>query len=312
LLDKISNLTLEKYNRNVNTASELLITSGATQAVFATINALVNHGEEVIILDPSYDSYEPSVLVAGGKSVRVNLNDDFTPNFNAIEDAISVKTKLIVINNPHNPTGKIWSETEFVQFESLLEKYPHVLVLADEVYEYISFLHPHISFNTRTKLIDRTIVISSFGKSLHVTGWKVGYLIAPEYLMTEIKKVHQFVVFSVSSIAQHSIAEYLNFVDFNEIATMYKRKKEFFQNLLLGSKFELLPCEGTYFQLVKYSHISTENDFDFAKKLTQKHGVAAIPISVFNHDKNDKHLLRFCFAKDDDTLIRAAERLHKL
>ncbi|WP_431165167.1 methionine aminotransferase [Tenacibaculum halocynthiae] len=312
LLENIASLTFKNYKRKVNIASEMLITAGATQGIYTVINSFVKNNDEVIILDPSYDSYEPSVLVAGGKPVRISLNDDYSPNFNRIEDAITKNTKLIIINNPHNPTGKIWKESEFQALESLLEKHDHVLLLSDEVYEYISFSHPHISINTRPKLRDKAIVASSFGKSLHVTGWKVGYLIAPEKLMLEIKKIHQFLVFSISSLSQHAISEYLDIVDFNEIEKMYVSKRTLFQNLLKNSKFELLPCEGTYFQVVNYKQISTKGDMDFAKELIVKHGVAAIPISVFYKDSTDKQMLRFCFAKTDETLIAAAEKLVKI
>ncbi|UOX32284.1 methionine aminotransferase [Flavobacterium sediminilitoris] len=312
LMERIAALTAKNYQRNVNIATEMLITAGATQGVFTALNTFINQGDEVLILDPSYDSYEPSVLVAGGKPVRISLNEDYAPNFNKIEDAISAKTKMIVINNPHNPTGRIWTEEEFQTLEQILEKHPQVLILGDEVYEYISFSHPHISFNSRPKLIERTIVASSFGKSLHVTGWKVGYLIAPEKLMYEMKKVHQFLVFSVNSFSQHAIAEYLNVVDFSEVAKMYKRKRDLFQNLLKDSRFELMPCDGTYFQVVNYNQISTKNDVDFAKELITNHSVAAIPISVFYNDATDRNMLRFCFAKTDETLIAAAEKLKEV
>ncbi|MEQ3661282.1 MAG: methionine aminotransferase [Flavobacterium sp.] len=312
LMEKIALLTEKNYQRKVNIGTEMLITAGATQGVFTTINTFVNNGDEVLILDPSYDSYEPSVLVAGGKPVRVSLNPDYSPNFNTIEDAITSKTKMIVINNPHNPTGRIWTENEIETLEAILEKHPNILILSDEVYEYISFSHPHISFNTRPKLIERTIVASSFGKSLHVTGWKVGYLIAPEKLMQEMKKVHQFLVFSVNSFSQNAIAEYLNVVDFNEVAKMYKAKRDLFQNLLKNSRFELMPCDGTYFQVVNYNQISAANDVDFAKEMITKHGVASIPISVFYNDATDRHMLRFCFAKTDETLIAAAKKLNQI
>ncbi len=312
LMEKIALLTEKNYQRKVNIGTEMLITAGATQGVFTTINTFVNAGDEVLILDPSYDSYEPSVLVAGGRPIRVSLNHDYSPNFNTIEDAITSKTKMIVINNPHNPTGRIWTESEIETLESILEKHPNILILSDEVYEYISFTHPHISFNTRAKLINRTIVVSSFGKSLHVTGWKVGYLIAPEKLMQEMKKVHQFLVFSVNSFSQNAIAEYLNVVDFSAIAKMYKAKRDLFQNLLKNSRFELMSCDGTYFQVVNYNQISSANDVDFARELITKHGVASIPISVFYNDATDRHMLRFCFAKTDETLIAAAEKLNQI
>ncbi|CAL2085120.1 methionine aminotransferase [Tenacibaculum sp. 190524A05c] len=312
LLNKIAELTLNNYGRAINTSSELLITSGATQGIYTAINALVTSGDEVIILDPSYDSYEPSVLVAGGKPIRISLNDDYSPNFNRIEDVITSKTKLIVVNNPHNPTGKIWSESDYENLESILEKHPNIILLSDEVYEYISFKHTHISVNSRPKLRERAVVASSFGKSLHVTGWKVGYLITPEHLMKEIKKVHQFLVFSVNSISQHVISEYLDIVNFDEVGKMYSNKRTLFQEALKDSRFEILPSEGTYFQIVNYKNISTKNDLDFAKELITEHGVAAIPISVFYEDATDKHMLRFCFAKTDETLLEAAEKLCRI
>lgn len=312
LLEKIANQTSKQYDRNVNTATEILITAGATQGIFTAINTFVNHNDEVLILDPSYDSYEPSVLVAGGKPVRVSLNDDYTPNFNRIESAISAKTKMIVINNPHNPTGRIWTQSNFETLETILEKHPQILILGDEVYEYITFSQPHISFNTRPKLVERTIIASSFGKSLHVTGWKMGYLIAPEHLMFEMKKVHQFLVFSVNSFSQHAISEYLDVVDFSEVSKMYQRKRDLFQNLIKGSRFELMPCDGTYFQVVNYNQISSKNDVDFAKELIVNYGVASIPISVFYNDNTDRHMLRFCFAKTDETLMAAAEKLNQI
>ena len=312
LLEKISLLTYEKYVRKTDIATEILVTAGATQGIYTTINALIDYGDEVIILDPCYDSYEPSVLVAGGKPIRIALNEDYAPNFNRIEAGITSKTKMLILNNPHNPTGRIWKENEFVALETLLEKHPQIVLLSDEVYEYISFTQPHISINTRPKLSERAIIASSFGKSLHVTGWKIGYLIAPEKLMQEIKKVHQFLVFSVSSLSQHVIASYLDMVDFDAIAKMYLQKRDLFRSLLEGSRFTLLPCEGTYFQVVNYEKISSKNDTDFAKELITHHGVAAIPISVFYEDATDKQMLRFCFAKTDETLVAAAEKLRRV
>lgn len=312
LLEKIARQTEKEYARKVNPNTEILITAGATQGIYTAINTFISHGDEVLILDPSYDSYEPSVLVASGTPIRVSLNDDYTPNFNKIEAAITSKTKMIVVNNPHNPTGKVWKALDFENLETILEKHPDILVLSDEVYEYISFSQPHISFNTREKLKHRTIIASSFGKSLHVTGWKVGYLIAPENLMQEMKKVHQFLVFSVNSFSQHVISQYLDIVDFSKISKMYLRKRDLFQSLLNESRFELLPCDGTYFQVVNYKSISDINDVDFATALIQKHGVAAIPISVFYNDHTDRQMLRFCFAKTDETLITAAEKLCRI
>jgi methionine aminotransferase len=193
--------------------------------------------------------------------------------------------------------------------ETLLLKYPKVIVLSDEVYEYITFEKPHISAHSREKLQNKAVVISSFGKSFHITGWKIGYLVAPEYLMSEIKKVHQFMVFSVNSICQVAISEYLDEVEVLKLGSFYQEKRNYFRKLLLNSRFELLPCEGTYFQVASYAAISKEPDVDFCKRLIVEHGVAAIPISTFYADGIDHKLIRFCFAKDNSTLEEAAKRL---
>ncbi len=309
LLSKIATLVKHSYERTVQPETELLITAGATQAIFTTITALVKNNDEVIILDPSYDCYEAPVLLCNANPVRIALNDDYTPNWEIIEKACTSKTKMIIINNPHNPTGKILSESDFESLEILLEKYPDILLLSDEVYEYITFKKKHISAHTRKKLLNRSVMVSSFGKSFHVTGWKVGYLVAPEYLMKEIKKVHQFLVFSVNSICQVAISEYLDIVSISEIGELYQEKRDYFRQLLKNSRFELMPCEGTYFQVVSYKAISNENDVDFCKRLIKEHGVAAIPISTFYSDGKDLKLIRFCFAKDNATLEEAAKRL---
>jgi len=312
LLDKIATLTFQSYKRTVAPKKEILITAGATEGIFATIQSLVNANDEVIILDPSYDCYEAPILLSNAKPIRVSLNIDFTPNWEIINEAINEKTKLIIINNPHNPSGKTWTEIDFLQLEKLVSVYPNLLVLSDEVYEYITFEQKHISINQRPKLLEKSIIISSFGKSFHITGWKIGYVIAPGNLMTEIKKVHQFLVFSVSSIAQHAINEYIDMVDVNEIGKFYQQKRDFFQNLIKETKLKLYPCEGTYFQVASYASISDENDVDFTKRLITQFGVATIPISTFYINGEDNKCIRFCFAKDDETLIKAVERLNKL
>ncbi len=312
LLDKIATLTKSSYERNVSAKEEILITAGATEGIFATIQALVKANEEVLILDPSYDCYEAPILLSAAKPIRVAINNDFTPNWEIINAATNEKTKLIIINNPHNPTGKMWVQNDFVQLEKLLDAYPNLLVLSDEVYEYITFEQPHISAHHRPQLWNRSILISSFGKSFHITGWKIGYVIAPENLMREIKKVHQFLVFSVSSLAQHALNEYIDLVEVKTLGSFYQQKRDFFQSLLKDTKLELLPCEGTYFQVASYANISKENDFDFAKRLVTEFGVATIPISNFYANGYDNQRIRFCFAKDDKTLIQAAERLRRL
>ena len=309
LLSKIAVLIQNSYQRTVQPETELLVTAGATQGIFTTITALVKNNDEVIILDPSYDCYEAPVLLSNATPIRVALNDDYTPNWKIIERACSSKTKMIIINNPHNPTGKILTESDFEALEMLLEKYTDIVLLSDEVYEYITFEEKHISAHTREKLLNRCVMVSSFGKSFHVTGWKIGYLVAPDYLMKEIKKVHQFLVFSVNSICQIAISEYLDLVSTAEIGKLYQEKRDYFRQLLKDSRFELMPCEGTYFQVVSYAAISNENDVAFCKRLIIEHGVAAIPISTFYADGKDLKLIRFCFAKDNATLEEAARRL---
>lgn len=312
LLEKIAKLTQQSYRRIVNNKSEILITAGATEGIFAAIQALVNPNEEVIILDPSYDCYEAPILLSNAKPIRVALNDDFTPNWENINAATNENTKLIIINNPHNPTGKTWASADFDQLEKLIDSFPNLIVFSDEVYEYITFEQPHISIHNRQKLWNRSITVSSFGKSFHITGWKIGYIIAPEHLMKEIKKVHQFLVFSVNSISQVAISEYLDIVDVYSLGNFYQQKRDFFRNLLKETKLQLLPCEGTYFQVASYANISSEDDFTFTKRLVTEFGVAAIPISPFYADGRDTKCIRFCFAKDNATLIQAAERLIKL
>jgi len=312
LLEKLAALTQKSYGRTVNPATEILITAGATEGIFAAIQALVNKDEEVIILDPAYDCYETPVLLCNARPVRIPLTADFTPDWEAIGNAMHSKTRMIITNNPHNPTGRIWTAADFTALEKLLDLHPNVIVLSDEVYEYITFEDKHISVHQRPKLRDRSISVSSFGKSFHITGWKIGYLVAPEQLMKEIKKVHQFLVFSVNSLAQFAINEYLDMADINGLGDFYKQKRDFFQNQLRRTKFKLLPCEGSYFQMASYANFSDENDMDFTRRLVTEFGVATIPLSPFYGNGNDVKCVRFCFAKDNATLIRAAERLLKL
>ena len=312
LLEKIGQTIHESYGRNVDSQTEILVTAGATQGIFTAIQAFVSHGQEVIILDPSYDCYEPAVILSGGTPIRIALNTDFTPNWENIEAAFSDKTAMIIINNPHNPSGRILNSSDIEKLEEILEKYPKTLLMSDEVYEYITFEEKHISANTRKKLREKTIIISSFGKTFHITGWKIGYVVAPENLMIEIKKVHQFLVFSVNSVAQVALSNYLDKVNVNELSSFYQKKRDLFRTLLKDSRFKLLPSEGSYFQVASYASISEENDVDFTKRLVVEHGVATIPMSVFNANGRDDKLIRFCYAKDTETLTKAAERLCKI
>lgn len=312
LLEQISKLILNQYQRKTDSQTELLVTAGATQAIFTTIQALVHKDEEVIILDPSYDCYESPVILAGAKPIRIPLNENFLPDWGRIRNSVSDKTRLIITNNPHNPSGTVWKKDDILELEKLVLDFPNLIVLSDEVYEFISFENKHISANASEILKERSVIVSSFGKTFHITGWKIGYVVAPEFLMKEIKKVHQFLVFCVNSLAQASLAEYMNRVDVSHLGKFYQEKRDVFREQLKNSRFELLPCEGTYFQLGSYSAISAEGDVEFAKRLVVEHGVATIPLSVFNADGEDRKILRFCFAKDDTTIQQATEKLCKI
>lgn len=309
LLGKIANMVYEQYSRTVHPAEEVLVTAGATQAIFSIIQALVSAGEEVVILDPSYDCYEPPVILTGAIPVRLSLTNDFLPDWDRIRQIVNKKTRLLIINNPHNPSGRIWSEDDFNQLESLMEQNPQLILLSDEVYEFITFEQKHISINERPAICDRAVIVSSFGKTFHITGWKIGYVVAPKQLMIEIKKVHQFVVFCVNSVAQATLAEYLDKVDVTKLGAFYQEKRDFFRELIKASKFKLLPSEGSYFQVASFDGISEETDVAFTKRMVIEYGVAAIPLSVFNANGKDLKLIRFCFAKDTETLTKAAERL---
>jgi len=299
------------YQRNIS-EQDLLVTAGATQAIFTTIQALVHPGEEVIILDPSYDCYESPVLLSGAKSVRIPLNDAFLPDWERIRSSVNDKTRLIITNNPHNPSGKVWSFEDFNELNALLNEYPNLWVLSDEVYEFITFEKKHISAHQIEGLKDRSIIVSSFGKTFHITGWKIGYLYAPAKVMIEIQKVHQFLVFCVNSPAQATLAHYLPEMDLHTLGTFYQQKRDAFRSKMANSRFELLPAEGSYFQVASYEAISDEPDVEFCKRITKEFGVASIPMSVFNADLIDKKLIRFCYAKDDDTLTSATDRLCKI
>lgn len=309
LLEAVTNTIYSSYGRTVNPATELLITAGATQGIYTAIQALVGIGEEAVIIDPAYDCYEPAIILAGGKPVHVTMNDDFTINWSLLRNVISQKTKLLILNNPHNPSGRVMSLSDLNALTALMNDYPNLLLLSDEVYEYITFEHEHLSANHVPSIHERTIIVSSFGKTFHITGWKVGYLVAPEKLMNEIKKVHQFLVFSVNSVAQKTLADYLGNAAVSDLGAFYKEKRNRFQQQLLTSKFDLLPSEGTYFQTANYSKISNLNDVAFCEWLTREIGVAAIPLSVFYQTPKPQTIIRFCFAKTDETLQAASERL---
>lgn len=312
LRTEIAGMIDSVYKRSVHPDQELLITAGATQAIFTAIMALVDTGDEVIVLDPAYDCYDPTIRLSGGIPIHIPLNDNYQPDWEKINAACSDKTRMIITNNPHNPSGRMWDRSDFDALEQLCQKHDRLLWLSDEVYEFIAFEKEHISAHHQPALYNRAIITSSFGKTFHITGWKMGYMVAPETLMSEIKKVHQFNVFCVNSVAQASLTEYLPQVDVTELGGFYQQKRDLFASLMKESRFQLLPCDGTYFQLADYSAISDENDVDFCRRLTTEFGVAAIPVSVFNDPPTDRKHIRFCFAKDDETLIKATEKLCKI
>lgn len=309
LLEAIATTIKSTYGRTIHPSTELLVTAGATQGIFTTIQALVGFGDEVVIIDPAYDCYEPAIILAGGKPIHVAMKADFTIDWLELRNVISQKTKLLIVNNPHNPSGRVMNQADLNSLTNVMRDYPNLLLLSDEVYEYITYEQAHLSANLVPEIYDRTIIISSFGKTFHITGWKMGYLVAPEKLMVEIKKVHQFLVFSVNSVAQKTLADYLSQTDVSSLGAFYQQKRSLFQNGLTNSKFKLLPSEGTYFQSADYSQISSENDVQFCEWLTREKGVAAIPLSVFYEHPPEQHIIRFCYAKTDETLLAATERL---
>jgi methionine aminotransferase len=309
LLEAIATTIKSTYGRTILPTTELLVTAGATQGIFTTIQALVGFGDEVVIIDPAYDCYEPAIILAGGKPIHVAMKADFTIDWLELRNVISQKTKLLIVNNPHNPSGRVMDQADLDSLTNVMRDYPNLLLLSDEVYEYITYEQAHLSANLVPEIYDRTIIISSFGKTFHITGWKMGYLVAPEKLMVEIKKVHQFLVFSVNSVAQKTLADYLSQTDVSSLGAFYQQKRSLFQKGLTNSKFKLLPSEGTYFQTADYSQISSENDVQFCEWLTREKGVAAIPLSVFYEHPPEQHIIRFCYAKTDETLLAATERL---
>jgi methionine aminotransferase len=307
------------YGRRYDPASEITVTAGATQAILTAVLALVHPGDEVIVLDPCYDSYEPAITLAGATAVHVALTPGtFRPDFTAIAAALTPRTRAILVNTPHNPTGTVWSAAEMQQLADLLRP-TDVLVLADEVYEHMVYDGAtHHSVARDPELAARSVLISSFGKTYHVTGWKVGFVAAPAALMAEFRKVHQFNVFTVNTPMQHALAAYMaDPAPYLGLADFYQRKRDLFRAGLAGTRLRLLPCEGTYFQCVDYSALADDvaalPEAAFCEWLTREVGVAAIPLSAFYPDGRDQQIARLCFAKRDETLQQALERLrHRL
>jgi len=308
--DKVQSL----YGRRYDPASEITITAGATQAIITAILAVVRPGDEVIVLEPCYDSYVPNIELAGGTVVRVPLTPGtFRPDFDKISAAMTSRTRAILINSPHNPSATVWTPGEMLQLQDLLAA-TDVLLISDEVYEHMVFdAQPHQSAAGYPGLAARAFIVSSFGKTYHVTGWKVGYVAAPASLTTEFRKVHQFNVFTVNTPVQHGLAEYMGDPRPHlELPAFYQRKRDLFREGLARTRLRLLPSEGTYFQCVDISQVSDLPEADFCKWLTTELGVAAIPLSAFYGDGFDQRVVRFCFAKKDETLNGALDRLARL
>lgn len=307
---KIEALHAHKYRAS----DEITVTAGATQAIITCILAVVHPGDEVIVLDPCYDSYVPNIALAGATAVRVPLvAGTFRPDFHKIASAITPKTRAIIINTPHNPSATVWSKADMLTLQELLAP-TNIVLISDEVYEHMVFDgQEHQSAAKFPGLAARAFIVSSFGKTYHVTGWKIGTVAAPAPLMAEFRKVHQFNVFSVNTPMQHALTAYMaDPKPYTELPAFYQRKRDLFRTGLAGSKFKLLPSEGTYFQCVDISDVSSLNETEFCQWLTSEVGVAAIPLSAFYGDSFDQRVVRFCFAKKDSTLEAALEKLNTL
>ena len=314
LREAIAEKTEYLYSAKYDPETEVTVTAGATQAIFTAITSIVKEGDEVIIFTPAYDCYAPTVELCGGKPVYVQLK---TPHFNIdweeVKKIVTRRTKMILLNTPHNPTGSILSAADMKQLDKITAG-KDIVILSDEVYEHIVYDgYEHQSVARYPKLADRTIIVSSFGKTFHCTGWKVGYCLAPANLMTEFRKVHQFNVFTVNTPMQLALAEFLaNRETYLHLNGFYQEKRNFFLDAVAPSRFTINPSSGTYFQLLGYEEITDEKDTDFAIRLTKEFKVASIPVSVFYHRQVDSNVLRFCFAKSEETLARAAEILNRV
>lgn len=314
LREEIAKKIESLYGKAYHPDKEITVTSGATQALYCAITAFVQKDDEVIVLKPAYDSYEPTIKLNGGKPVLIQLKgDNYKVDWDEVRAAITSTTKMIIINTPHNPTGTVLNQEDMEELEKTLSG-TNIILLSDEVYEHLIFDgENHQSASKFPGLAERAIVCASFGKTFHNTGWKTGYCVAPAYLMKEIRKIHEITVFSVNHPMQIAYSEYLKKPGhYLELSKFYQTKRDLFLNLIKDSKFTSTPSKGTYFQLLNFSGITDEKDVNFAEKLVKEHGIASIPVSVFNINEKDNSQLRFCFAKTDETLERAAEILCKL
>ncbi|WP_276346559.1 methionine aminotransferase [Daejeonella sp. JGW-45] len=311
LRERIAEKQLLLHQSDYNPDTEITITAGGTQAIFTALACVIRPGDEVIIFEPAYDSYAPTVTLLGGVVKPVELSPPhYAINWNEVKDLLSPRTRMIMINSPNNPTGITLSDEDMQELLSLI-KNTEILILSDEVYEHLIYDgKQHLSVSRYPGLKERSFITVSFGKLFHTTGWKVGYCLAPEWLMTEFRKVHQFLVFSVNTPVQYAIADFLgNAENYSGLNNFFQVKKDFFSNLLKDTRFDLLPCFGSYFQSVQYTRISDEKDTDLAKRLITEFGVASIPVSAFYGNGTDHRVLRFCFAKKQETLEKAVDRL---
>lgn len=310
----LSQMFKKNHGANYDVDKEITITAGATQAIYTAISAFVSKDDEVIIFEPAYDCYAPSVTVNGGLVKYAQLQfPDYSINWDELPRMISTNTKMIIINSPHNPTGSIISEEDMLKLERLI-KGRDIIVLSDEVYEHLIFDgYQHQSAARFPELASKSIVVGSFGKTFHTTGWKTGFVLAPENIMAEYRKVHQFVVFAVNTPIQYAVAEYLKNPDnYTSLSGFYQEKRDYFLSVISGSKFKPLTNHGTYFQLLDYSDISDEPEMDMAVRLVKEFGIASVPVSSFYRTKENNRTLRFCFAKKESTLKKAGEILCKI
>ena len=312
LREAIADKTAQLYGYRPDANSEVTVTAGATEALYAAITALVRPGDEVICFDPSYDSYAPAIELSGGVVKRIALQPpSFRVDWQEFAALISDRTRLVILNTPHNPSATVWQKADFEALWQAINRH-EIYVVSDEVYEHICFAtHGHASVLAHPQLRARAVAVSSFGKTYHMTGWKVGYCVAPPAISAELRKVHQYLTFSVNTPAQLALADMLREdpTHYRELPAFYQRKRDVLVNALRDSRLEILPCEGTYFLLIDYSAVSDLNDVAFCQWLTKEVGVAAIPLSVFCADPFPHKLIRLCFAKQESTLLAAAERL---
>jgi methionine transaminase len=314
LREMIAKTIKATYNHQPDPESEITITAGATEGIYAAIAAFVGSGEEVIVLDPSYDSYDPAIRLNGGIPVHVNLTyPEFSVDWEKVSGRINARTRMLIINSPHNPSGAVLTAHDISALEAIVSKH-NIIVLSDEVYDRLIFDgKKHLSILTSPILSHSCISVFSFGKTFHATGWKCGYVVAPPSLTREVRKTHQFMVFSVNTPLQWALADYMGDPNtFTHLGLFYQGKRDFFLSRIKGSSFEPLPCNGSYFQLLSYRNISDKSDVAMAEHLTIHSKVASIPVSVFYKDNTDNRILRFCFAKRDDTLEKACEILRKI